>query len=79
MTAPTEAPDELVGRVQDLQERLEAAGDPATRAVADELVSAVVQMYGAGLEQIMASLPPARRASGSRPRSPTTRWSRRCS
>jgi len=54
--SPTEAPDDLVGRVQDLQERLEAAGDPATRAAADELVSAVVQMYGAGLEQIMAAL-----------------------
>ena len=56
MISPTEAPDDLVGRVQDLQERLEAAGDPATRAVADELVSAVVQMYGAGLERIMAAL-----------------------
>jgi Fe-S cluster biogenesis protein NfuA/nitrite reductase/ring-hydroxylating ferredoxin subunit len=48
--------DQLVGRVQDLQERLEAAGDAATREVAEELVSAVVQMYGAGLERIVELL-----------------------
>jgi Fe-S cluster biogenesis protein NfuA/nitrite reductase/ring-hydroxylating ferredoxin subunit len=45
--------EELVQRIQDLQERLEASGDPATREVADALVSAVVQMYGAGLERIV--------------------------
>jgi Fe-S cluster biogenesis protein NfuA/nitrite reductase/ring-hydroxylating ferredoxin subunit len=48
--------EQLVGRVQDLQERLEAAGDAATREVAEELVSAVVQMYGAGLERIVELL-----------------------
>jgi Fe-S cluster biogenesis protein NfuA/nitrite reductase/ring-hydroxylating ferredoxin subunit len=53
---PKEGPDELVGRVQELQERLDSAGDPATREVAEELVSAIVQMYGAGLEQIVAVL-----------------------
>ena len=53
--SPSEAPDELVGRVQELQERLDAAGDPATRELADELVSAIVQMYGAGLERIVAA------------------------
>jgi Fe-S cluster biogenesis protein NfuA/nitrite reductase/ring-hydroxylating ferredoxin subunit len=52
-SATKETPDELVGRVQELQERLESAGDAATRAVADELVSAVVRMYGAGLERIV--------------------------
>jgi Fe-S cluster biogenesis protein NfuA/nitrite reductase/ring-hydroxylating ferredoxin subunit len=46
----------LVGRIQDLQERLETSGDAATREVADELVSAVVQMYGAGLERIVDRL-----------------------
>jgi Fe-S cluster biogenesis protein NfuA/nitrite reductase/ring-hydroxylating ferredoxin subunit len=49
-------PAELVQRVQGLQERLEATGDAATREVADELVSAVVQMYGAGLERILSVL-----------------------
>jgi Fe-S cluster biogenesis protein NfuA/nitrite reductase/ring-hydroxylating ferredoxin subunit len=48
--------EELVQRVQGLQERLEATGDVATREVADELVSAVVQMYGAGLERILSVL-----------------------
>jgi Fe-S cluster biogenesis protein NfuA/nitrite reductase/ring-hydroxylating ferredoxin subunit len=48
--------EQLVGRVQDLQERLEAAGGAATREVAEELVSAVVQMYGAGLERIVELL-----------------------
>src|SRR4051812_41421051 len=54
VTAPTEGPDQLVVRVQDLQARLDATGDAVTRGVAEELVSAIVQMYGVGLEQIMA-------------------------
>jgi Fe-S cluster biogenesis protein NfuA/nitrite reductase/ring-hydroxylating ferredoxin subunit len=49
-------PEQLVQRIQDLQDRLEATGDVATREVADELVSAVVQMYGAGLERILELL-----------------------
>jgi Fe-S cluster biogenesis protein NfuA/nitrite reductase/ring-hydroxylating ferredoxin subunit len=49
-------PEELVQRVQDLQERLEATGDSTAREVAEQLVSAVVQMYGAGLERIVALL-----------------------
>jgi Fe-S cluster biogenesis protein NfuA/nitrite reductase/ring-hydroxylating ferredoxin subunit len=52
----TTGPERLVERVQDLQARLEATGDAATREVADELVSAVVQMYGAGLERILSVL-----------------------
>jgi Fe-S cluster biogenesis protein NfuA/nitrite reductase/ring-hydroxylating ferredoxin subunit len=51
-----EAPEQLLDRVQDLQERLDGTGDEATRAVADALVSAVVQMYGAGLERIIGHL-----------------------
>ena len=51
--AATEKPEELVARVQELQARLESAPDPATRELGEELVSAVVQMYGAGLEQIL--------------------------
>jgi len=53
---PTEGPEQLVTRVQDLQARLDAAPDAATRAVAEELTSAVVQLYGAGLEQILDRL-----------------------
>jgi Fe-S cluster biogenesis protein NfuA/nitrite reductase/ring-hydroxylating ferredoxin subunit len=52
----SEGPDELLERVQQLQAKLDSAGDPATRDLADELVSAVVQMYGAGLERIVGSL-----------------------
>jgi Fe-S cluster biogenesis protein NfuA/nitrite reductase/ring-hydroxylating ferredoxin subunit len=48
--------DELLLRVQELQARLDAAADVAMREVAEELMSAVVQMYGAGLERIMGSL-----------------------
>jgi len=55
-TAPTHAPEDLFERVQALQERLDANGDPHTRELADELVSAVVQMYGAGLERIIGGM-----------------------
>ncbi|HWF35674.1 MAG TPA: NifU family protein [Solirubrobacteraceae bacterium] len=50
------SPEDLVGRVQELQAQLDASGDSATREVAEELVSAVVQMYGAGLEKIFGAL-----------------------
>jgi Fe-S cluster biogenesis protein NfuA/nitrite reductase/ring-hydroxylating ferredoxin subunit len=52
----TESPEELVGRVEELQARLERSGDSSTRALAEELVTAIVQMYGAGLERIVGSL-----------------------
>jgi Fe-S cluster biogenesis protein NfuA/nitrite reductase/ring-hydroxylating ferredoxin subunit len=55
-TAASDAPEELVGRVQELQSRLESVEDPQARELAEELVSAVVQMYGAGLERILHSL-----------------------
>jgi len=48
--------EQLVERVQDLQAQLDSAPESAARALAEELVSAVVQMYGAGLERIIASL-----------------------
>jgi Fe-S cluster biogenesis protein NfuA/nitrite reductase/ring-hydroxylating ferredoxin subunit len=53
---PTQGPEQLVTAVQDLQARLDAAPDGPARAVAEELMSAVVQLYGAGLEQILATL-----------------------
>jgi Fe-S cluster biogenesis protein NfuA/nitrite reductase/ring-hydroxylating ferredoxin subunit len=55
-TALSEGSDGLLLRVQELQARLDTDGDPATRDLAEELVSAVVQMYGAGLERIVGSL-----------------------
>ncbi len=48
--------DELLLRVQELQAKLDASADAPTRELAEELVSAVVQMYGAGLERIVGSL-----------------------
>jgi Fe-S cluster biogenesis protein NfuA/nitrite reductase/ring-hydroxylating ferredoxin subunit len=61
MTAASEAStqgraDQLVERVQELQDALESAGASATRDLAEELVSAVVQMYGAGLERIVEAM-----------------------
>jgi Fe-S cluster biogenesis protein NfuA/nitrite reductase/ring-hydroxylating ferredoxin subunit len=53
---PTERHAQLVERVQELQSRLERSGDPTTRALADELIAAIVQMYGAGLERIVGAL-----------------------
>jgi Fe-S cluster biogenesis protein NfuA/nitrite reductase/ring-hydroxylating ferredoxin subunit len=47
------SPAQLVQRIQDLQERLQDTGDALTRELGEELVSAVVQMYGAGLERIV--------------------------
>src|SRR6478752_7040808 len=46
----------LVARVQELTADLEAAGERVPRELADELVSVVVQMYGAGLERIMDTI-----------------------
>jgi Fe-S cluster biogenesis protein NfuA/nitrite reductase/ring-hydroxylating ferredoxin subunit len=48
--------EQLVERVQDLQARLESSPESATREVAEELIAAVVQMYGAGLERILGTL-----------------------
>ncbi|HUA02739.1 MAG TPA: NifU family protein [Solirubrobacteraceae bacterium] len=48
--------EQLVERVQELQAALESSSDSATRELAEELVSAVVQMYGAGLERILEML-----------------------
>ena len=50
------AGEQLVERVQELQARLESSGEEATRMVAEELVAAIVKMYGAGLERIVGAL-----------------------
>ena len=56
VSIPTDGPDQLLGRVQELQDELGSAGDAATRAIAEELVSSIVQLYGVGLERIVAAL-----------------------
>ena len=48
--------EQLVERVQELQAALETCGESVPRGLAEELVSAVVQMYGAGLERIVGSV-----------------------
>jgi Fe-S cluster biogenesis protein NfuA/nitrite reductase/ring-hydroxylating ferredoxin subunit len=49
-------PERLVERVQELSARLEASSDPLAREAAGELVSAIMDMYGEGLERIVAAL-----------------------
>jgi Fe-S cluster biogenesis protein NfuA/nitrite reductase/ring-hydroxylating ferredoxin subunit len=51
-----DGPERLVERVQELQAALDSAADAGTRELADELVSAIVQMYGAGFERIVGML-----------------------
>jgi Fe-S cluster biogenesis protein NfuA/nitrite reductase/ring-hydroxylating ferredoxin subunit len=46
----------LLERVQELQDALERGEDSPTRELAEELVAAIVQMYGAGLERIVSEL-----------------------
>jgi Fe-S cluster biogenesis protein NfuA/nitrite reductase/ring-hydroxylating ferredoxin subunit len=48
--------EQLVERVQGLQAQLESSAGSVPRELAEELLSAVVQMYGAGLERIVDSL-----------------------
>jgi Fe-S cluster biogenesis protein NfuA/nitrite reductase/ring-hydroxylating ferredoxin subunit len=48
--------EQLVERVEELQAALETCGESVPRGLAEELVSAVVQMYGAGLERIVGSV-----------------------
>jgi Fe-S cluster biogenesis protein NfuA/nitrite reductase/ring-hydroxylating ferredoxin subunit len=48
--------DELIARVQELTAQLDEVQDFQARAVADELVASIMQLYGEGLERIMAAL-----------------------
>ena len=57
-------PEALVERVQELTTRLAAIADPGARASAEELVSAVIELYGEGLERIFAALDAIRRRGG---------------
>ncbi|MGH2969719.1 MAG: hypothetical protein ACRDK0_11745, partial [Solirubrobacteraceae bacterium] len=46
----------LVGRVEELTAQLEQIGDPFARACSEELVGALMQLYGEGLERIVAAV-----------------------
>jgi Fe-S cluster biogenesis protein NfuA/nitrite reductase/ring-hydroxylating ferredoxin subunit len=50
------SPDALIERVQGLTEELERIGDPVTRATANELVGAVIELYGEGLDRIFKAV-----------------------
>ena len=65
---PSSSPEELVERVQRLTAGLERLPDPAAREHAEELVSAVIDLYGAGLERIFELLADDERADPLRDR-----------
>ena len=55
-------PDELLDRVQALSAQVDELPDPRARELAQELVSAVIAMYGDGLRRIMEAISTARDA-----------------
>jgi Fe-S cluster biogenesis protein NfuA/nitrite reductase/ring-hydroxylating ferredoxin subunit len=56
-TLATEPSEEaLVGRVTALTEELGALPDPRARDLGEELAAAVVQLYGAGIERLVAAV-----------------------
>src|ERR1700710_1591319 len=56
MATEHQAPEELVERVQDLLGSLDDIADPVAQARVQELVGAVLELYGAGLERILGVL-----------------------
>jgi Fe-S cluster biogenesis protein NfuA/nitrite reductase/ring-hydroxylating ferredoxin subunit len=50
------APDELIERVQSLTAELDAIGDPRASRASEELVGAVIELYGQGLERIFEAV-----------------------
>ena len=56
MAAKEQAPEELVERVQDLLGSLDEIADPLAQARVQELVGAVLELYGAGLDRILGIL-----------------------
>src|SRR5664279_1923819 len=49
-------PEALFARVQELQEQLEGYPPGPSRDLAGELVAAIVEMYGVGLERILETV-----------------------
>ena len=60
-------PELLLERVQQLSEQLDELPDPRARELASELVSAVIAMYGDGLERIVAAIEEAGEAAAPDP------------
>ena len=56
MTTEELSPDALVERVQELTARLQGVPDPRAREAGEALVSAVMDLYGEGLERIVRAL-----------------------
>jgi Fe-S cluster biogenesis protein NfuA/nitrite reductase/ring-hydroxylating ferredoxin subunit len=52
----SERPERLFERVEELQAQLDSLPDEGARQLAEELVSAIVQMYGDGLGRIVTAL-----------------------
>lgn len=50
----SDSEEELVGRLERLIGELELISDPSARGRAEELISAVIELYGDGLERILA-------------------------
>ena len=44
-----------IAAIEELVQRLETAADPATRAVSQELVRAVMELHGTALERMLSS------------------------
>jgi len=61
-SAPPAGPAELLARVEELSARAEQLEDPQARQLTAELVSAVIAMYGDGLERIVAVIRDSREA-----------------
>jgi len=56
------SPSELLDRVEQLSTRLEELDDPEAQALAQELLAAVIAMYGDGLRRIVEAISEARDA-----------------
>jgi Fe-S cluster biogenesis protein NfuA len=52
----TADPERLLERVQELSEAVEELPDPRARELSSDLVSAVIAMYGDGLERVVAAI-----------------------
>ena len=52
---PTES-ERRIAAIEELVQRLETAADPATRAVSQELVRAVMELHGAALDRMLSTV-----------------------
>lgn len=62
MSSQDDLPDQLLQRVQSLSEELDQLPESRARELAEELVEAVVAMYGDGLSRIVETIERAREA-----------------